>query len=217
MDLRDIEYTFANNGNEAIELFKQSKYDLIFMDINMPEKDGKEASIEILQIEKEQDLIHTPIVALSANAIEEDRKEVLSLGIDDYLLKPIDEKKIDEIFHKFLSKQESSIDVKYTLEQSASEMGLDSIIVKKIVKNFCDTVDDDMRLLQSAIEKNNFDDMRNYAHKINGAALNLRMVHVSQFAGKIESQASKEENLTIATDFTYLQEAIKSVQESVSS
>lgn len=217
MDLRGIEYTFANNGNEAIELFKQSKYDLIFMDINMPEKDGKEASIEILQIEKEQNLVHTPIVALSANAIEEDRKEVLSLGIDDYLLKPIDEKKIDTIFHKFLSKQESSIDVKYELEQSASQMGLDSVIVKKIVKSFCDTVDDDMRLLQSAIDKNNFDDIKNYAHKINGAALNLRMTHVSKFAGKLEDQAHKKENLSITTDFEYLKKAIKSVQESVDS
>lgn len=217
MDLRGIQYTFANNGNEAIELFKQSKYDLIFMDINMPEKDGKEASREILDIEKQQGLSHTPIVALSANAIEEDRQEVLSLGLDGYLLKPIEEKKIDEIFHKFLSKEDSSIDVKYDLEKCASEMGLDSIIVQKIVKSFCDTIDADMDLLNSSIEKNSFDEIRNHAHKINGAALNLRMIHVSKFAGKIENQAYKEENQSITSDFKYLKKAVKSVQESVDS
>lgn len=217
LDLRGIEYTFANNGNEVIKLFKSSKYDLILMDINMPEKDGKEASIEILEIEKQRNLSHTPIVALSANAIEKDKNEILSIGIDDYLLKPINEKKLDEVFSQFLSKKDSSSnqDLKYLLEQSASSMDLDVNIVKKIVKSFCDTVDEDIDLLQDAIEKKDFEEIKNYAHKINGAALNLRMTHVSKYAQSIENQAHNQKNLSIKKDFEYLTKSIKAVKESI--
>ncbi|WP_299607795.1 response regulator [uncultured Tateyamaria sp.] len=84
----DIDLHFANNGIEAIELFKELSPDLIFMDISMPKIDGKEATEKIRALEK-QSGAHVPIVALTAHAMDGDDKGILEAGLDHYLTKPL--------------------------------------------------------------------------------------------------------------------------------
>jgi len=85
-----LTYDTANNGLEAIEMFKSGKYKLILMDENMPKLNGIGATKEILQIERDQGLEHTPIMALTANALVGDRQIFLDAGMDDYLAKPLE-------------------------------------------------------------------------------------------------------------------------------
>lgn len=85
-----LTYDTANNGLEAIEKFKTEKYKLIFMDENMPKLNGIGATKEILRIEQELGLKHTPIIALTANALVGDRQLFLDAGMDDYLAKPLE-------------------------------------------------------------------------------------------------------------------------------
>ncbi|SDG68907.1 PAS domain-containing hybrid sensor histidine kinase/response regulator [Desulfosporosinus hippei] len=77
----------ANNGIEAIEMHSQKQYDVIFMDIQLPIMDGIEATRLIR--EREGSLIHTPIIALTAFALQGDKERFLLIGMDDYLSKPI--------------------------------------------------------------------------------------------------------------------------------
>ncbi|MGH1330293.1 MAG: response regulator [Paracoccaceae bacterium] len=84
----DIELTFANNGREAIALYQSTAPDLIFMDISMPEVDGKEATRQIRALEA-QSGGHIPIVALTAHAMAGDDQEILAAGLDHYLTKPL--------------------------------------------------------------------------------------------------------------------------------
>ena len=86
--------TVANNGKEALDLLDNNKFDFILMDVQMPEMDGIEATKEIRKREKETGQ-HIPIIALTANAFEEDRKKCLEAGMDEYATKPI---KINELF-----------------------------------------------------------------------------------------------------------------------
>ncbi|WP_445664957.1 response regulator [Fodinibius sp. AD559] len=79
----------VETGAEAIESMKKNKYDLILMDIQMPEMDGYEATEEIRKIEKGTDK-HMPVIALTASAMEKDRKLCLQAGMDDYIAKPVD-------------------------------------------------------------------------------------------------------------------------------
>ncbi len=79
----------AQNGNEAIEKVKKTTYDVILMDIQMPIKDGYSAIQEIRQWEKENGLIPAKIIAVTANAMPEDRLRCLEAGATDYLAKPI--------------------------------------------------------------------------------------------------------------------------------
>ena len=97
-----LKIDIANDGLEAVEAFKDKKYDSIFMDENMPNMNGIEATKEILKIEKENNLLHTPIIALTANALKGDRDKFLDAGMDEYLTKPLDKKKMIEVLRKFL-------------------------------------------------------------------------------------------------------------------
>ncbi|TMV59072.1 response regulator, partial [Thioclava sp. BHET1] len=85
----ELELTFAVNGREAVELFERDRPDLIFMDISMPEIDGKAAARAIRRIEAEIETVPVPIVALTAHAMQGDDAAVLAAGIDRYLTKPL--------------------------------------------------------------------------------------------------------------------------------
>lgn len=82
----DIDLVFAGNGREAVELWQSYKPDLIFMDISMPEMDGKEATRAIRAAEG---AAHVPIVALTAHAMDGDAEAILAAGIDRYMTKPL--------------------------------------------------------------------------------------------------------------------------------
>ncbi len=83
----DIDLAFADNGRIAVELFQTFRPDLIFMDISMPEMDGKEAAAAIRALEAGQS--HVPILALTAHAMDGDADAILAAGIDRYMTKPL--------------------------------------------------------------------------------------------------------------------------------
>ena len=98
----NLEFDIANDGLEAIEQFRLNTYDAVLMDENMPNMNGIEATKKILEIEKQNNLIHTPIIALTANALKGDRERFLDVGMDEYLTKPVDKKKLSEVLGKFI-------------------------------------------------------------------------------------------------------------------
>ena len=90
--------SIANNGLEAVNLFKEKKFDLILMDIMMPVMDGLEATREIRKIEKANKLNeYTPIIAVTANTLDNDREKCLSWGMDEFIAKPFDMNQLNEI------------------------------------------------------------------------------------------------------------------------
>jgi len=101
-----VDFDIASNGKEALNLYKNNKYDIVLMDINMPILDGIEAFKKIREYEKSEGVGYTPIVALTANAIKGDKEKFLSLGMDDYMSKPIEMEKLKELFGKFLVQKE---------------------------------------------------------------------------------------------------------------
>jgi hypothetical protein len=84
----DIELTFAENGREAVALYQSLAPDIVFMDISMPEMDGKQATRAIRAIEAGSGR-HVPIVAMTAHAMAGDAADILAAGLDHYLTKPL--------------------------------------------------------------------------------------------------------------------------------
>ena len=91
----------AKNGREAVDAVRKSNYDLILMDCQMPEMDGFEATSAIRKLE-EATRRHTPIVALTANAMTGDRERCLDCGMDDYVSKPFDVKALQRLITQWL-------------------------------------------------------------------------------------------------------------------
>ncbi|MEA3454979.1 MAG: ATP-binding protein [Campylobacterota bacterium] len=85
-----VTVSIANNGKEAFEHCVENEYDMIFMDIQMPVMGGMEATGNILSYERAHNKTHTPIVALTANAVSGDKEKYLGAGMDGYLSKPIE-------------------------------------------------------------------------------------------------------------------------------
>ncbi len=84
-----IQLSFADNGVLAVKAFGAEKPDLIFMDISMPEMDGKQATRAIRDLEAASGAARTPIIAVTAHAMSGDREDILAEGLDDYLTKPL--------------------------------------------------------------------------------------------------------------------------------
>jgi two-component system sensor histidine kinase BarA len=89
----------ARNGEDAVAATQDAQYDLIFMDIQMPGMDGKQATRRIRQMEPAHSRI--PIVALTAHALAEERQSMLDCGMDDYLTKPVDEDQLHRTLFKW--------------------------------------------------------------------------------------------------------------------
>ncbi|QKF74053.1 two-component system sensor histidine kinase/response regulator fusion protein [Aliarcobacter faecis] len=92
-----IKYDIAENGAKAVEMAMEKSYDLILMDINMPELNGIEATKKLREAFDDT----LPIIALTANASNGDEEYFISVGMDDYLSKPIDTTKLENILNKF--------------------------------------------------------------------------------------------------------------------
>ena len=96
LERRGFEVVVAGNGREGVEAFQRGAFDLVLMDIQMPEMDGFEALAAIRALE-ERTGRHTPVVALTAHAMKEDRDRCLAAGMDDYLSKPIEASRLYDI------------------------------------------------------------------------------------------------------------------------
>lgn len=91
----------AHNGEEAVHIYKNQKVDLIFMDVQMPLLDGIQSTKIIRNIEKETTR-QIPIIAQTAGAFKEEHQKCLEAGMDDFIIKPIDPNRINEILDKYL-------------------------------------------------------------------------------------------------------------------
>lgn len=95
----------AKTGIETVDLAKEHYYDLILMDLQMPEMGGIEATRQIRQWESEHEHLPKPIIALTANAQETDRQSCLAAGMDDFIAKPVQQAELLGKIHHFLERK----------------------------------------------------------------------------------------------------------------
>jgi CheY-like chemotaxis protein len=106
----DFEVDVAEDGLLGVELWEKGDYDLVLMDVQMPRMNGLEATSAIREKERERGG-HTPIVAITAYALEKDEKECLAAGMDAYMSKPIDLKKCMAMIRAILGSRETNTEI----------------------------------------------------------------------------------------------------------
>lgn len=117
LDQLGYDYDIANNGFEALRKFVNGKYDVILMDLQMHELDGLEATRRIRKMEKEKELIRTPIIAMTAHVRDQDKDSCFDAGMDDFIPKP---------FETALLRQKISRFIRLDVEVSKIEKSLKS-------------------------------------------------------------------------------------------
>lgn len=107
IDTDQFDIAFACNGREAVEIFKSQPIDIIFMDVSMPDMDGFEATRLIRDHERNNSLDRTPIICLTAHALEGQRTQCLEQDMDDYITKPIKKELVEETLRKWAQREAS--------------------------------------------------------------------------------------------------------------
>jgi len=108
LQIQGYSVTVVNNGREALDAHAQGAFDLILMDCHMPEMDGFEATREIRGRERSSIGKHVPIIALTANAMAQDREECLNTGMDDHLSKPFSMQTMQDMLDRWMPQAAST-------------------------------------------------------------------------------------------------------------
>ncbi|MDT8452056.1 MAG: PAS domain S-box protein [Gammaproteobacteria bacterium] len=199
------EVMLAADGLEALKLWKTRPFDLVLTDCHMPEMDGFELTKHIRQLETATGS-HTPIVAITANAMSEDRDKCLDSGMDDCLTKPIEMENLDRAIHKwlFIPVETSSDTVAGKMpEESAEEtyvpvnpqilatlIGADIELCKPLLLKFRDASTPIINALIDAAEAARFDEIGALAHKLKSSAKSVGAERLAELCINME-QASK--------------------------
>src|SRR5438067_2306521 len=131
LQIQGYSVTVANNGREALEAHAQGGFDLILMDCHMPEMDGFEATVEIRKREQASDK-RLPIVALTANAMAQDREECLNAGMDDHLAKPFSMQTMQDMLDRWMPRA-SAEHVQTAASPIASGAADDEVIDRQVL------------------------------------------------------------------------------------
>lgn len=199
-----LSFDLAENGLEALRLYKKNSYDLILMDEQMPIMNGNIAVKKILAYEHDNGLSHTPVSALTANVIKGARERGLLSGFDSFLGKPIVLKELERVFMSYLKLDELQfIQTEDKSESSAIIIGLDA---EKLSEELMLTHDELIMLLglfikkmkkvipdlQNAIKKHDFKKIALSAHSIKGSSGNFRIESLQVNSSEMEKMAKSE-------------------------
>jgi len=200
-----LTYDVAVTGLEAINLFKNNTYNWMRMDEQMPGRNGSAAAKKILAYEKENELGHTPISALTANVIKGAKERGLLSGFDAFLGKPVVLKDLERVFVSFLHFDAFSHE---TDEQHLVENRIEGLDGEKLQKELMLSADELVMLLslfikkmqttvpelQNAIIRKDYKKIGFLAHTIKGSSANFRMEFVQKKASEIEQVAKSEDS-----------------------
>lgn len=159
----------AFNGLEALEEYKKEKPDLIFMDIQMPEMSGYEATKEIRKIEKD---VHTPIVALTAGTVKGEYQRCLEAGMDDYLSKPVLVSDISGMIEKYLDSSPNTSQIIASSKFEEYRLS-DPEFYKELLEVSISNIEKLQKTLISRLQEGNLHGVKQTGHALKGVGLNL--------------------------------------------
>lgn len=196
------ETDFVSNGKEAVEALKKNYYDLVFMDIQMPEMDGFEATRLIRDSKSKIQNPVIPIIALTAHVSKGVDKRCIEAGMNDYIAKPIQPDELAKVISRYLpgpgrviaplkDGDTTPVEVVLDREDLLIRLGGDEEIFEDVINAFTKNISYDVESLkQATINRDNVVLVR-CAHKIKGGALNIGAKALSEAALKIENSAKE--------------------------
>jgi two-component system sensor histidine kinase/response regulator len=197
LDKRGHEVRVVSNGREALEALESDPFDLVLMDVQMPEMGGFEATTEIRRREQAGGG-HVPVIAMTAHAMKGDRERCLEAGMDDYISKPIQASRLYELVEQTVGSEpttegEDHFDARHALSRLAG----DEELLHELIRTFADQWPGWRQQLYEALAQDDREQLRRLGHTIKGAmghfgiaaaqAAALRLETLSESCGTAEA------------------------------
>ena len=181
----------ANNGSEALELYRRGVYDVILLDIQMPEMSGIEVMQRIREIEGPTS--HTPIVALTAYALYRDKERFLAMGMDGYVSKPIEMIELYKVLESVIYKNQApQVPDKVLIDNNGQIIFVNN---KTLTDHYCDEfimeLTEAIKMMELAIENDDIMKIENLAHDIKLKSGELDAIEMKDKAFRIELAARR--------------------------
>lgn len=229
----------VNNGIEVLETLTSRNYDLVLMDIQMPEMDGLEATQQIRSGNRAGINPDIPVIAMTAHALASDRARCLDAGMNDYLTKPIDPAALATVIHKWLPKTKKIPEQQGETEQKKpsteqpeqtndadifdqsdflQRMMDDTDLASMILNEFLKDIPTQIDHLRTMVEQKSTAAAGDQAHKIKGAASNVGGKALASLASAMETAGKSGEQETLEQLLPELEQhfyqLIKKIKES---
>jgi CheY-like chemotaxis protein len=204
------EAVVANNGKEALDRLRQEQFDMIFMDVQMPELDGFAATAQIRAEEKKTGK-HIPIVAMTAHALKGDRERCLEAGMESYICKPVDFKQVQQEIERRCGMENSGSNSgvaasapEWDFEAALARVGGDLDLLRQVTEVFLQEYPKTLSQLCSAIREGDGKTAREAIHSLKGelayfaaegAVRELTILRDLLLAGDMEGAANSGERL----------------------
>ncbi|HUH07721.1 MAG TPA: response regulator [Egibacteraceae bacterium] len=216
------------NGQEALEVLALRGYDAVLMDLYMPVMDGYEATREIRQ--REGQLAHTPIIAMTAGALEEDHRRCLEAGMDEYVTKPVRLEDLGAVLARWVPTSEAPPEADESEPAPADAeapidpgrwavlldlVGNDSGLLNSIIDTFVEDTPQRVDSLRAAVEAGDDETAKRAVHTLRGSGANLGAVRLAQLCGTLEERAHRGDLTDAASAITEIAAELERVREAL--
>jgi two-component system sensor histidine kinase/response regulator len=190
LEKRGHRVVLAGNGREALKAMDTAAFDLILMDVQMPDMDGLQATEELRRREKLTGA-HCPVVAMTALAMKGDKERCIAAGMDGYLSKPIRPQELDAVLDSYSSTQQISapakVDSSINVEELMERIDGDRTLLAELAEIFREEYPKQIRLAHEALAVNDAAAVRRIGHSLKGALANLAAADASGIAASVEA------------------------------
>jgi PAS domain S-box-containing protein len=218
----------ASNGIEVLDAIEKKRYDLIFMDVNMPEMDGLEASRRIVNAHRREE--RPVIVALTADALQGDREKCIEAGMDDYLTKPIRIADIQGVLTRWgtdsgpkakdsspTHDRSSLTPLEVALLERVHQLGIETDLgfMIELIDTYAPSFEKQIEILQRSCTKEDAHNIHQAAHSLKGAGLNIGAVEFGALCKQIEERAFQKDFEGVGKIIPSLQQEMQRVLDAL--
>jgi CheY-like chemotaxis protein len=194
------------NGKEALAALELEEFDLVLMDVQMPEMDGFAATVALREREKSTGR-HQPVVAMTALAMSGDRERCLDAGMDGYITKPIRPQELDDLLDSYAARKSTALQstplaqaepapspaISIEVDQLLARIDGDRAFLAELIEIFRSEYPSNLEAAQAAIKKQDAAALQRVAHTLKGALANLSAVGAAAIAAELETMGRAAE------------------------
>ncbi len=210
----------AEDGKKGVAAYSLEPFDVVLMDVQMPEMDGYEATAMIRSMEKSSG-IHVPIIALTAHAMAGDSDRCIAAGCDGYLSKPVRAEQLRDAINTHVGanprperspESKATTDRRSILDQLRENCGNDEEFMQELIESFLKTTPDTLGMTESAFEQGDLGATARAAHGLKGVCLTIGAEAMANACLRVEQAANAADAPGTAAGITAMMDEWNSVQ-----